>query len=214
MPSVLSIHVGRPRTVSWRGRTVTTGIFKQPVDGPVMLEPHNLAGDGQADLRVHGGATKAVYAYAAEHYAYWRHTLGRLDLPFGSFGENLTVSALDERTISIGDRFRVGGAMVVVTEPRIPCAKLAIRLDREDIVQRFRDSQRCGMYLGVVESGPMQVGDALVPVHVRTHGLRVAEVFALATSQTDDRALLTRARDDVHLPTRWRERFGARLERS
>src|SRR5262245_25306653 len=147
---VVSVNVGLPREVEWKGRVVTTGIFKTPVAARVALRALNLEGDRQADLTVHGGADKAVYAYPSEHYPFWRRELPGLDLPCGAFGENLTTEGLDEAEVRIGDRFRVGTAEVRVTQPRIPCYKLGIRLGRDDIVERFLWSGRSGFYLAVL----------------------------------------------------------------
>ena len=156
---LLSIQVGRPRQVKWRRRTVTTGIYKEAVTGRILLRRHNLEGDQQADLRVHGGWEKAVYVYPSEHYAFWRSELPGLDLPYGMFGENFTTEGLDESSVRIGDRFRVGRAVVEVTQPRVPCYKLGVRFERSDMPQRFHASGRCGFYLAVLEEGGVGVGD-------------------------------------------------------
>ena len=134
---IISLHVGRPQLVIRNGEPVSTAIFKQPVDGRVMLRTLNLDGDRQADLSVHGGPTKAVYVYPAEHYDFWRHELPEMDLPFGMFGENFTATGFSETTLNIGDEFQVGSAVVKVTEPRMPCYKLGIRLNRTQIIKRF-----------------------------------------------------------------------------
>lgn len=139
---IISINVGTPRTIHWRGRDVTTGIFKDPVDGPVMLRRLNLDGDRQADLENHGGRSKAVYAYPAEHYDLWRMELAETELPWGAFGENFTVEGLREEDACMGDHFRFGQATLMVTQPRIPCYKLGLRLGRDDIVRRFLESNR------------------------------------------------------------------------
>src|SRR5262245_39648026 len=133
---VISLNVGMPREVSWHGKIATTGIFKEPVAGRVALRRLNLDGDGQADLTVHGGEYKAVYCYPAEHYTYWEKELAR-KLPMGMFGENFTTAGLLESEVHLGDRFRVGSAEVVVTQPRLPCYKLGIRFDADDMVKRF-----------------------------------------------------------------------------
>src|SRR6266571_7761773 len=127
---LVSVNVGLPREVAWKARSVSTGIFKEPVQGRVMLRRLNLDGDRQADLSVHGGADKAVYAYPSEHYSYWRNTLPDLDLPWGAFGENFTTEGLLEENVRIGDRLQVGSAEFIVTQPRMPCFKLGIRLNR------------------------------------------------------------------------------------
>ena len=151
---VVSVNVGLPRDVLWKGRTVTTGIFKEPVAGRVQVRKFNLDGDKQADLSVHGGADKAVYLYPVEHYAYWRRELPDMELPWGMFGENLTTEGLLEDGVNIGDRFRVGSAEVVVTQPRMPCQKLAIRFGRSDIIKRFLASGRTGLYVRTMPPPP------------------------------------------------------------
>src|SRR5438093_950138 len=150
---VVSVNVSLPKTVEWRGRKVTTAIFKEPVEGRIRIRRTGLVGDRQADPSVHGGPTKAVYAYPSEHYPLWRRELGRADLPWGSFGENLTTEGLDERTLRVGDRLRVGSAVLEVTQPRMPCYKLGIRFGRLDMVRRFLASGRSGFYLAVHEEG-------------------------------------------------------------
>ena len=150
---VCSVNVGMPQVVIWRDRAVETGIFKEPVMGPVAVRTLNLEGDAQADLTVHGGPTKAVYCYPAEHYDFWRGELDEAVLPWGMFGENLTTEGLLEDSVLIGDRLRVGTALVRVTEPRVPCSKLAVRFQRADMVKRFFASRRTGFYLAVEEEG-------------------------------------------------------------
>src|SRR5437667_3505609 len=135
--NVVSINVGLPKEVSWRGIRVLTGIFKDPVQGSVRIRKLNLDGDRQADLTVHGGAEKAVYAYPAVHYEYWRHELPEETLSWGKFGENLTTEGLIENELCIGDRLRVGSALLVVTQPRLPCHKLVLKFGRDDMVKRF-----------------------------------------------------------------------------
>ena len=158
---LVSVNVGLPREVIWKGKTVTTGIFKTAVKGPIELRRHNLEGDKQADLSVHGGPTKAAYVYPLQHYEYWREELPELDYSWGNFGENFTIDGIDEESVYVGDEFRIGSAQVVVTEPRMPCFKLGIRFGRADMVKRFLSSQRTGFYFGVVEAGPVQAGDEL-----------------------------------------------------
>src|SRR3989475_1826307 len=158
---VVSVNVSLPKTVEWRGRKVTTAIFKEPVEGRVRIRRTGLVGDRQADPSVHGGPTKAVYAYPSEHYPFWRSELGRADLPWGSFGENLTTEGLDERTLRVGDQLRVGSAVLKVTQPRMPCYKLAIRFGRLDMVRRFLASGRSGFYPAVHEEGDVAGGDPI-----------------------------------------------------
>src|SRR3954465_6152027 len=153
-----SLNTGLPREVTWHGRHVTTGIFKAPVPGRVALRTLNIAGDRQADLTVHGGPHKAVYCYPEEHYAFWSDQLPDTELVFGNFGENLTTRGLTEDVVQIGDQFRVGSAILQVTQPRMPCYKLGIRFGRADMVKRFWDSERPGIYFSVVDEGDLGAG--------------------------------------------------------
>lgn len=160
-PRVVSVSVAQARSVLWRGQTVRTGIFKAPADGRVRVHHLGLAGDEQADLKVHGGPLKAVYVYASEHYAFWREELPGTALPWGAFGENLTVSGLSEAGVHVGDRFRIGTALLAATKPRFPCYKLGIRFGREDIIDRFLASGRTGFYLRALDEGELGAGDRI-----------------------------------------------------
>jgi MOSC domain-containing protein YiiM len=175
---LISISVGRPREVQWQGETVQTSIFKTPVAGRVQVGRFNIQGDEQSDLEVHGGAEKAVYAYPAEHYDYWREQLPGVELPWGAFGENLTIEGLLETGAHIGDRLRAGTAEFVVTEPRMPCYKLALRFGRPDMVKRFMKSGRTGFYLGVLKEGEIGAGDALELVEADQHRISIAAMVA------------------------------------
>src|SRR4051794_17330546 len=158
---VVSVNTGFPREVTWRGRSVITGIFKEPVHGRVALRKLNLDGDRQADLTVHGGEYKAVYCYPLAHYDYWRRELPGVELPAGVFGENFTTDGLLEDEVHIGDRFSAGSAEVVVTQPRLPCYKLGIRFESDDMVKRFFSSRRTGFYLAVAREGEVGSGDEM-----------------------------------------------------
>src|SRR3954453_5885925 len=153
-----SLNTGLPREVTWHGRHVTTGIFKAPVPGRVALRTQNLDGDRQADLTVHGGPHKAVYCYPFEHYAYWTRELPGRELPMAMFGENFTTEGMDEDAVHLGDRFAVGSAVVVVTQPRMPCYKLGIRFESDQMVKRFLASGRSGFYVAVVQEGEVGAG--------------------------------------------------------
>src|SRR2546427_3006005 len=161
---VVSVNVSLPKTVEWRGRRVTTAIFKEPVEGRVRIRRTGLVGDRQADSSVHGGPTKAVYAYPSEHYPFWRRELGRADLPWGLFGENLTTEGLDERTLRVGDRLRVGSALLTVTQPRMPCYKLGIRFGRLDMVRRVLASGRAGVFVAGHAEGAVGAGEPVEPL--------------------------------------------------
>ncbi|HEX5137239.1 MAG TPA: MOSC domain-containing protein [Planctomycetota bacterium] len=209
---VLSVHVGRPREVSWERGTATTSIFKAPVEGRVAVRRTNLDGDRQSDLSVHGGPEKAVYAYPSEHYPFWRRELPGTELPFGAFGENLTLLGLLEDDVRIGDRLRMGTAELVVTQPRVPCFKLGIRLGRPDVIRRFEESGRSGFYLSVAREGDVAKGDPVLRVARDPHGLTVADVFGLIRAEAPDRDLLRRASEHPALAVGWRDRFRKRLE--
>jgi len=209
---LISINVGLPRTVTWEGRTVATGIFKEPVDGPVMVRALNLEGDKQADLSAHGGVHKAVYAYPIEHYAYWGRTLPDMPLPWGMFGENLTVEGMLEEEIKIGDRFQVGGAVLMVTQPRLPCYKLGLKFGRDDMVKLFLASRRTGFYLAVLQEGEVKAGDAIERLNQDDHQLTVADITRLYAFEKDDRAGLQRALQVEALPESWRSYFQRQLE--
>ena len=208
---VVSIHVGQPREVAAEGGTVLTSIFKTPVAGRVRVATLNLDGDRQSDLAVHGGPEKAVYAYPSEHYPRWRAELPGMDLPFGIFGENLTVEGLLEDEVRIGDRFRAGTAEFVVTQPRVPCFKLGIRFGRSDIIRRFAESGRSGFYLSVAREGEVMAGDPVEWIARDGHGVTVGAVAKLRSAATPDPDLLKRASELPGLPREWRDRFRKRL---
>jgi MOSC domain-containing protein YiiM len=212
MMKVLSVNVGVPREVVSRGKTVRTSIFKAPVAGRVRVAALNLAGDAQSDLTVHGGIDKAVYAYPSEHYEFWRRELPDLEFPWGAFGENLTTQGLLEDKVHIGDRLRAGSAEFVVTQPRIPCYKLGIRVNRPEIVRRVLRSGRSGFYLAVLREGDIAAGDAIELAAADDHQVSVAEVNGLYTADRADRDLLRRASILPALPESWREHFRERLE--
>jgi len=211
---IVSLNIGLPRDVVWHGRTVTTGIFKEPVAGRVALRRLNLDGDRQADLSVHGGPFKAVYCYPVEHYAPWTEELGGGALPMGAFGENLTTEGLDEDDVHIGDEFSIGTARVVVTQPRMPCYKLGIRFQDDGMVKRFLASRRTGFYLAVVREGDLGAGDAIVPAGEDPQRLRVADITRLYVARAfdrDDVATAEKALEVAALPESWKEYLRDRL---
>ena len=208
---LVAISVGKPTTVKWQRRNVQTSIFKTPVAGRLQVRTTNIDGDTQADLRVHGGVDKAVYAYPAEHYRFWRDELPAAELPWGSFGENFTTERLIENDVSIGDRYRVGSAELIVTQPRMPCFKLAIRFGRPDIVKRFLKSRRTGFYLAVEREGDAGAGDAIERIARDERRLTIDDVVSLYGAKTADRSLLEIASEHAALPPNWREYFRKRL---
>jgi MOSC domain-containing protein YiiM len=201
---VVSVNVGLPRQVVRQGTTVHTGIFKEPVNGPVMIGKLNLAGDQQADLTVHGGVDKAVYAYPAGHYEYWRKELPDVSFTWGRFGENLTTEGLLESTLCIGDHLRVGSAVLMVTQPRMPCYKLALRFDRDDMIKRFLASGRSGFYFSVIQEGEVQAGSEIEVLSRDPNKVTVADVGKLYLGQTRDSELLHRATSTPALPEGWK----------
>jgi len=193
------------------GEPVSTGIFKEPVAGRVMLRTLNLDGDRQADLTVHGGPEKAVYVYPSEHYAFWKRELPDMDLSWGIFGENFTTEGMFETEINIGDRFRIGSAEVMVTQPRMPCYKLGIRFGRTDIIKRFLASERTGFYLSVLKEGEVGVDDAFELFDKNASGVRVVDVTRLYGSDKKNVELLRRAIATEALPESWKEYFRKRI---
>lgn len=204
---LISLNVGLPRDVIWRGRAVTTGIYKEPVAGAVRLRKLNLDGDRQADLSVHGGPEKAVYLYPSEHYAYWRDELGRPELTWGMFGENFTIDGLLEKETNIGDTFRIGSALLMVTQPRMPCYKLGIKFERDDILKRFLSSLKSGFYLSVLEEGEVAAGDEIKLVARDPHNITVQDITKLYSTERDNDALKRRAIEVEALPLNWRNFF-------
>jgi MOSC domain-containing protein YiiM len=210
--SVLSVNVGLPREVLWRGKPVTTGIWKEPVAGRVPLRRLNLDGDRQADLRVHGGQDKAVYAYPSEFYELWSRERPELELGPGTFGENLTLEGLLDDDVSVGDRFQIGTAELVVTQPRLPCFKLGLRMGRDEFVTEFLERGLLGFYLAVAREGEVAAGDAIVELQRDPRRFGVTEVARLYTADRDDVETMRLAADHDALPEGWREYFRKRVE--
>jgi MOSC domain-containing protein YiiM len=209
---VISVNVGLPREVAWQDMNVKTAIFKEPVDGPIAIGKLNLAGDQQADLTVHGGSDKAVYAYPAEHYDYWRNELPGLPLVWGAFGENLTTQGLQEDSLFIGDQLRIGSAVLRVTQPRMPCYKLALKFGRENIIERFLVSGRSGFYLNVVETGEVTAGARIQVLERDPNRVTVSNLLLLYLGKTSDRELFERALAVTVLPQNWRAQLLLRLK--
>ena len=205
---ILSVNVGQPREVEWRGRTVRTSIWKSPVAGRVRLRAENLDGDRQSDLTVHGGVDKAVYAYPSEHYPFWRRELGPSELAWGAFGENLTLEGLTEDRICIGDRIRCGSAELAVTQPRVPCYKLGVRFGRADMVKRFQAAGRSGFYFAVIREGELGAGDPVELVEFSGDRIPVADANrAYYAERRADPGLVARLAKLAPLAEGWREHF-------
>lgn len=204
---LISIQVGVPRNVARDGQEVTTAIYKTPVQKRLQLHWLNLEGDKQADLSVHGGRDKTVYAYPSEHYPYWKKELAGLDLPWGAFGENFTTAGLLEDTVCLGDRFTIGTAEVVVTQPRNPCFKLNLKFDRDDMAKRFLASRRSGFYLRVLREGEVGPGDKIVRIHQDENRVSVCDAMRIYLHEPDSNELARRALLVEYLSATWRERF-------
>jgi MOSC domain-containing protein YiiM len=208
---IVSVNVGLPREVNWNGGTVKTGIFKEAVPGVRPLRRFNIEGDGQADLTVHGGKDKAVYAYPSEHYDFWRSEWPRPDYPWGIFGENLSTTGLLEETVCVGDEFRVGTARLVVTQPRMPCFKLGIRFGDQQIIRRFLESRRPGIYFGIVDEGEIGPGDRIELVSSDPRRMNVVELLELILDCKAPATQLRRALSVPALADDWRSEFVKRL---
>jgi ferredoxin-NADP reductase/MOSC domain-containing protein YiiM len=208
---LLSLNVGRPREVAWQGRTVRTAIWKAPVNGPRMVRRINIDGDDQADRLAHGGEHRAVFVYQADSYRYWERELGRDDFTFGQFGENFTVDGLADDEVCIGDRYRIGGALFEVTQPRVTCYRVGIRMDDPAMPSLLVADHRPGFYLRVLEEGPVQAGEPIAKVADGPERLTVAQVDALLYLPGKSRALLERALRVPALSEGWKGSFRGML---
>ncbi|HEY1976048.1 MAG TPA: MOSC domain-containing protein [Candidatus Baltobacteraceae bacterium] len=198
--SALSVNAGSVRTVPYNGKDVVTGIFKQPVAGPVAVAGVNLTGDDQADRSVHGGPDRAVYAYASEDYAWWKRELGRDVLP-GTFGENLTTQGVDVNAALVGERWRIGTAVLQVTTPRFPCYKLAMKMDDPTFVKVFSAALRLGSYMRIVTEGTLERGDDIEVVHRPSHAMTIGEMSKIYLFERERlRELLV-----PDIPDEWRQ---------
>lgn len=213
---LVSVNTGLPREVLWEGQTVVTGIFKQPVSGRVLLRRLNLDGDRQADLTVHGGEHKAVYCYPIAHYDYWRKELPDRELPMGSFGENFTIESELEDAVHLGDRFSIGTAEVVVTQPRLPCYKLMIKFEIKDMIKRFLDSGRTGFYVSVAREGEVGAGDQIHRIARDPDGIPVSQITHLYLTKNytaEEMARVEQTFKIAALPQSWKQYFHERLHR-
>jgi len=218
---LVSVNTGLPREVKWHGRMVTTGIFKEAVGGRVALRKLNLDGDRQADLTVHGGEHKAVYCYSLAYYDYWKRELPGRELPMGMFGENFTIEGgpdgLLEETVHLGDRFSVGTARVVVTQPRLPCYKLGVRFGSDDMVKRFLASGRTGFYVAVMREGEVGTGDEMEVIAREANAVAVSEITRLYVVKRFGEAEVSAVRRALgvkELPESWKEYFRERLRQA
>jgi MOSC domain-containing protein YiiM len=204
---LVSINTALPQDLLWQGKTVRTSIFKQPVAGPVAVHAEHLAGDGQADLRVHGGPDKAVYAYPQEHWAYWQQYLPAAQLVPGAFGENLTTVGLLETEVRVGDCFRLGTAVLMAMQPRRPCVKLGIRLARPSIVREFELARRSGIYFRVLQPGIIQAGDAITLAQASPHAVTIQDMVDCLAPGPHDIAKVRALLATPHLSVSWQQRL-------
>jgi MOSC domain-containing protein YiiM len=210
---LLSINVSKPRTVTISGNPVATGIFKEPTAGPVIVRELGLDGDGQADLENHGGIHKAVYVYPFEHYAYWSRELGREDFVFGQFGENLTVEGLLEDQTYIGDMLRIGDVLFEVTQPRVPCYKLAHRMGMLTFPKLFARSGRTGFYMRVLAEGAITAGQPIERVKTHPSALTVRTMMDVMHFERESTSVMEQAIAIPALTPSWRDEMRERLSR-
>jgi MOSC domain-containing protein YiiM len=213
---VISLNTGLPREVMWHGISVSTGIYKEPVEGRVPVRTLNLGGDRQADLTVHGGEQKAVYCYPSEHYGYWKRELPGRELSMAVFGENFTTEGLLEDSAHLGDRFAVGSAEFVVTQPRLPCYKLGIRFQDDGMAKRFLASGRTGFYFAVVREGEVGAGDEIKVTARDPNAVAISEITRLFVAKryaAEDVTSVRRALRVAELPESWKGYFRKRLQR-
>ncbi|MHA1990984.1 MAG: MOSC domain-containing protein [Candidatus Hodarchaeales archaeon] len=210
---ILSINVGKPRKLIWQGREVETSIFKEPVTGSVKIKILNIEGDKQADLTVHGGINKAVYAYSAEYYLLWEKELPEISFPWGVFGENLTVQGLNEDNVNIGDIFQLGTAKLMAVQPRLPCYKLSVRFQRLDMIKRFLESKRTGIYFSVIKEGEVIQGDDLKLLREDQNAVKISEITRLFAFDRDDLESLNKVVKVKALPESWKLHFRELIEK-
>jgi MOSC domain-containing protein YiiM len=204
---ILSVNISTPKVVEFEGQKVTTGIFKEPVEGRIKLRRLNLDGDKQADLKVHGGPDKAVYAYPLEHYEYWRNIYPHTKMPYGMFGENFTVEGLMERDVCVGDCFKIGSSKVIATQPRMPCYKLGVKFGNMDILRKFLESGRSGIYFKVLEEGEVGVGDYVIKLKNDSNRVTISDIVRMYTIRKEDIDMMRSAVKVKALPEGWRNYF-------
>ena len=209
---ILSSNIAKPTTIIWRGQQVQTGIYKTPTTQPIYLGKEDVKGDTVSDRQVHGGEYKACYIFSAEQYPYWQNLYPDLDWDFGMLGENLTVSGLNEKHISIGDIYKVGKALVQVTQPREPCYKFGVKFGTQTVLKQFIEHGYPGTYLRVLKEGYVAKGDEFILVEIAQKSLTVHQFFSLLYSKTIDQALLKLAINNEALPQSKRDKLKALLK--
>lgn len=204
---IISTNLGKPTEVSWNGKLITTGIYKSPVDTPLLLETENVSGDTIGDPKVHGGIYKACYLFSAEQYPYWKEKYPHLDWNWGMFGENLTVKGLDESQIKVGSIYRLGNALVQITQPREPCFKLGLKFGTQEILKQFIDHGWPGTYVRILEVGKVSSGDTMDLVEESGNPLTTQQFFSLLYDKEKDQSILKLAISNDSLPLHKRERL-------
>lgn len=208
MMKLLSINVSKPKPIEYGGKTIQTGIFKEPVTGSVMVKDDNIEGDGQGDLKVHGGTYKAIYGYPIEHYSHWKHVLSRDDLTFGQFGENLTVRGMLETDIHIGDVFQIGQVVKLqITQPRVPCFKLGYKMGMPEFPKQFLDSRRVGFYFRILTEGEIKAGDNISHIETVDEPMSITEILNLRFFDTKNFERINKARKLQALSPSWKKDF-------
>ncbi|MGL1886402.1 MAG: MOSC domain-containing protein [Reichenbachiella sp.] len=207
---VVSTNLAEVKTIIWNGKEEQTGIYKVPVDEPIYLGSTDVKGDAVIDRRYHGGVNQACYLYAAKHYSFWKNEYPEMELPYGMFGENLTIEGLDETVIMVGAIYQIGGAKVQVTEPRQPCYKLGVRFDDPYVVKKFLGTTFSGVYLRVLENGEVKTGDEMILVEEPKEGLTIANLYELIFAKTADPELLRLLIAGDHVPQRRKEKILAK----
>jgi MOSC domain-containing protein YiiM len=210
---ILSVNISLPREIDYGGQKISTGIFKEPIEGRITLRTLNLDGDRQADLSVHGGPDKAVYAYPVEHYEYWHSVFPDLVMPNGMFGENLTVEGLIESEISVGDVFRIGSATVIATQPRMPCYKLGVKFGRMDVIKKFLASGRSGIYFKVSKEGEVATGDTIHQITKDPNQITISDIVRLYSIEREDLQTMRGAVKVDALPKGWKRYFLEQIQR-
>lgn len=206
MMKIISLNIGKPNEITWKGKRSVSGIYKYPTEKKVFVSPTNIEGDGQGNLKVHGGIDKAIYVYPFEHYEYWKKSFPDIDFSEGIFGENLTTAGLDEFGTNIGDKFKIGEIIVEVSEPRFPCVTLAARLGTTDIIKPFLHSYKSGFYLRVLKEGLIQVGDSIT-IHEKSDDEFTVADFVKLYINRDDSELKEKALVNNAISDRWKEKF-------
>src|SRR5918996_1627285 len=213
MPKILSVNVSLPKEIDFEGQEVITGIFKEPIEGRIMLRTLNLDGDKQADLTVHGGPDKAVYEYPIEHYEFWRKVYPDIEMPNGMFGENFTTEGLMEAQVNVGDVFRIGSSKVIATQPRMPCYKLGVKFGRMDVLKKFLASGRSGVYFKVLEEGEVGTGDPIIQIKKDTNRVGISDIVKLYSSDRENIKMMRRAIKVEALPEGWKDYFYEQIRR-